>query len=302
MRVSTFWYCLKQGLINICRNIWFSLASTATISACIFLFCMFFSIMVNVRHVVKNVESTVGITVFFEETLSEADIHAIGKVIGERSEVDRMEFTSEEEAWEIFKKDYFEGVEELAEGFADDNPLAGDASYQIFLNDISKQDEFVAYLQNLDGIRRVNYSNSAAAGLSSFNTVIGVLSVVIIGVLLAVSVFLISNTINVAAAFRRNENQIMRYIGATNYMIRAPFVVEGVVIGLLGAAIPLAAMYYLYSQAVDVVAEKFQILSGIFQFLPLDTIFPYMAGIAMLLGLGIGFFASFFTIRKHLKV
>lgn len=302
MRVSTFWYCLKQGLINICRNIWFSLASTATISACIFLFCMFFSIMVNVQHVVKNVESTVGITIFFDEALQEADIHAIGKVIGERSEVDRMEFTSEEEAWETFKKDYFEGVEELAEGFADDNPLAGDASYQIFLKDISKQDAFVEYLQNLDGIRKVNYSNSAAAGLSSFNTVIGVLSIVIIGVLLAVSVFLISNTINVAAAFRRNENQIMRYIGATNYMIRAPFVVEGVVIGLLGTVVPLVGMYYLYGKVIDVMAERFQILSGIFQFLPLNTIFPYMAGIAMLLGLGIGFFASFFTIRKHLKV
>jgi len=302
MRVSTFWYCLKQGMINICRNIWFSLASTATISACIFLFCMFFSIMVNVQHVVNNVESTVGITVFFDETLAEDDIHAIGRVISERSEVERMEFTSEEEAWETFKKDYFEGVEELAEGFADDNPLAGDASYQIFLKDISEQETFVQYLQNLDGIRKVNYSNSAAAGLSSFNTVIGVLSVVIIGVLLAVSVFLISNTINVAAAFRKSENQIMRYIGATNYMIRAPFVVEGVVIGLCGAVVPLIGMYYLYGQVVDVMAEKFQILSGIFQFLPLHTIFPYMAGIALLLGLGIGFFASFFTIRKHLKV
>lgn len=302
MRVSTFWYCLKQGLINICRNIWFSLASTATISACIFLFCMFFSIMVNVQHVVDNVESTVGITVFFDEALSEADIHAIGKVIGERSEVDRMEFTSEEEAWETFKKDYFEGADELAEGFADDNPLAGDASYQIFLKDISKQGQFVEYLEKLDGIRRVNYSNSAAAGLSSVNTVIGVLSIVIIGVLLAVSVFLISNTINVAAAFRRNENQIMRYIGATNYMIRAPFVVEGVVIGLFGAVVPLAGMYYLYGKVIDVVAERFRILSGIFQFLPRDVIFPYMTGIAVLLGLGIGFFASFFTIRKHLKV
>lgn len=302
MRVSTFWYCLKQGLINICRNIWFSLASSATIAACIFLFCMFFSIMVNVQHVIGNMESTVGITVFFDEALSESDVHAIGKVIGERSEVDRMEFTSEQDAWETFKKEYFEGVEELAEGFADDNPLAGDASYEIFLKDISKQDGFVAYLEKLDGIRKVNYSNSAAAGLSSVNTVIGVLSVIIIGVLLAVSVFLISNTINVAAAFRKTENQIMRYIGATNYMIRAPFVVEGVTIGLLGTIVPLAGMYYLYGEAVNVVAERFQILSGIFQFLPREVIFPYMTAIALLLGLGIGFFASFFTIRKHLKV
>lgn len=302
MRISTFWYCLKQGVINICRNIWFSLASIATISACIFLFCMFFSIMANVKNMVDNVESTVGVTVLFEESLSQEQIHAIGDRIGERSEVREMEFTSEEEAWETFSKDYFAGVEDLAEGFADDNPLAGSASYQIFLKDISQQEEFVAYLQGLPGVRRVNYSNSAADGLTSFNTIVGVLSVVIIGVLLAVSLFLISNTINVAAAFRKNENQIMRYIGATNYMIRAPFVVEGIIIGLLGALIPLGCMFYLYRQVIDYVAHKFQILSGVFQILPIHEIFPYMIAAATLLGLGIGFFASFLTIQKHLKV
>lgn len=302
MRISTFWYCLKQGIINICRNVWFSLASVATISACIFLFCMFFSIITNVRSTVENVESTVGITIFFDESLSDSEIHAIGDEIGRRSEVREMQFTSEDEAWETFSKDYFAGAEDLAEGFMEDNPLAGAASYQIFLNDISQQDEFVAYLQSVNGVRRINYSNSVADGLISFNTIVGLLSVVIIGVLLAVSVFLISNTINVAAAFRKNENQIMRYIGATNYMIRAPFVVEGIVIGLLGAVIPLVCMFYLYRQVIEYVAERFQILSGIFQILPVEKIFPYMAGTAVLLGLGIGFFASFFTIRKHLKV
>ncbi|MCI8727122.1 MAG: ABC transporter permease [Hungatella sp.] len=302
MRISTFWYCLKQGIINICRNVWFSLASVATISACIFLFCMFFSIITNVRNMVRNVETTVGISIFFDESLSESEIHAIGEEIGRRSEVREMQFTSKDEAWETFSKDYFAGVEDLVEGFMEDNPLAGSSSYQIFLNDISQQEEFVAYLEGVSGIRRINYSNSAADGLTSFNTIVGLLSVVIIGVLLAVSVFLISNTINVAAAFRKNENQIMRYIGATNYMIRAPFVVEGIVIGLLGAVIPLACMFYLYRQVIVYVAERFQILSGIFQILPLEQIFPYMAGTAVMLGLGIGFFASFFTIRKHLKV
>ena len=157
-------------------------------------------------------------------------------------------------------------------------------------------------MQQIEGIRRVNYSNTAAEGLSSFNRVIGILSVVIIGVLLAVAIFLISNTINVAAAFRKSENEIMRLIGATNYMIRAPFVVEGVVLGVMGAVLPLVAMFFLYRRSVVYLLEKFQILSGIFQFLPVETIFPYMAGTAMVLGVGIGFFVSFFTIRKHLKV
>ena len=302
MRISSFWYCLKEGVKNICRNIWFSLASVATISACIFLFCLFFSIVVNIQHVVKNVEGTIGITVFFDETLSEEQIRGIGGEIGQWQEVSNLEFTSAEEAWDSMKKDYFAGHEELAEGFADDNPLAGSASYQVFLHDIDMQEQVAASLKQLAGVREVHYSNSAAAGLSSFNAVIGILSLVIIGVLLAVSVFLISNTINVAASFRKNENEIMRYIGATNYMIRAPFVVEGIVMGLMGAAVPLAAMYFLYLRSVSYLTARFQILSRIFQFLPLSQVFPYMAAVGGLLGLGIGFFASFFTIRKHLKV
>ena len=302
MRISTFWYCFKEGIKNICRNIWFSLASVATISACIFLFCLFFSIIVNIQHVVKNAEGTIGITVFFDEELSEDQIRQLGTRIGEMPQISDMEFTSAEEAWESMKNDYFAGHEELAEGFADDNPLAGSASYQIFLRDITTQDEVVEALRQTPGVRQVNYSNSAAEGLSSFNAIIGILSLVIIGVLLAVSVFLISNTINVAASFRKNENEIMRYIGATNYMIRAPFVVEGLVIGLMGAILPLIGTYFLYLRAVGYLAARFQIISRIFQFLPLSLIFPYMTAVAVLLGLGIGFFASFFTIRKHLKV
>lgn len=302
MRISTFFYCLKQGFKNICRNIWFSLASIATISACIFLFCLFFSIIANVRHMVKNMESTVGVTVLFDESLSEPEILALGDQIAGRDEIKEMRYVSAKEAWDSFKQEYFAGHEELAEGFAEDNPLAGSATYEIYLKDISDQEELVAYLERLEGVRQVNYSNTAAAGFESFNKVIGLLSLVIIGVLLAVSVFLINNTISVAAAFRRQESQIMRLIGATNFMIRAPFIVEGVMIGLIGAGIPLAAMYFLYAESVQYIMERFRILSDVFSFLAIGEIYPVMILVALALGVGIGFFGSFFTIRKYLKV
>lgn len=302
MRISTFFYCLKQGFKNICRNIWFSLASIATISACIFLFCLFFSIIANVRHMVKNMESTVGVTVLFDESLSEPEILALGDQIAGRDEIKEMRYVSAGEAWDSFKQEYFAGHEELAEGFAEDNPLAGSATYEIYLNDISDQEKLVAYLESLEGVRQVNYSNTAAAGFESFNKVIGLLSLVIIGVLLAVSVFLINNTISVAAAFRRQESQIMRLIGATNFMIRAPFIVEGVMIGLIGAGIPLAAMYFLYAESVQYIMERFRILSDVFSFLAIGEIYPVMILVALALGVGIGFFGSFFTIRKYLKV
>lgn len=302
MRISTFWFCLKQGVVNICRNIWFSLASTAIVSACIFLLCVFFAVISNIQYMVTTAESNMGITVFFDEDLSESEILAIGSKIGERSEIKNMKYISAEEAWEKFKTEYFGDNTNLAEGFADDNPLAGSASYEIFLKDIGDQSGIVSYLEGVGGVRKVNYSNSAAAGLSSFNKILAMLFGVIIIMLLAVAVFLISNTISVAAEFRKNENKIMRLIGATNFMIRAPFVVEGSLIGLVGAAIPLMAMYFLYSQTVTYVMERFQLLSGIIRFLPIGEIYPTMMGISLALGGGLGFLVSFFTIRKHLRV
>lgn len=302
MSFSTCWYCMKQGLKNICRNIWFSLASVATISACIFLFCLFFSIVANIWFMVHHVESTVGITVLFDENLTEEEILALGDEIGKRPEIREMNYVSAQEAWDSFKAEYFAGHEELAEGFAEDNPLAGSASYVIFLNDISEQENFAAYLQGISGVRQVNYSSTTAAGFSSFNKMLGALSLAIIGVLLSVAVFLISNTISVAAAFRRRESQIMRFIGATNFMIRAPFIVEGVVIGLIGAVIPLAGMYVLYTKMVVYLVERFHILSNMLYFIPIGDIYPVMVAVSMALGVGIGFFGSFFTIRKSLKV
>lgn len=305
MRISTFWYCLKQGISNICRNVLFSLASVATISACIFLFCLFFSLIANVRNITHSAEEQVGITVFFDEVLTEEEIKSIGQEIEARPEIRDMVFTSEEEAWESFKADYFEGMEELAEGFAQDNPLAGSSSYTLYLNDITDQVSIVQYLESLQGVRDVIYSSEIVAKFTNINRLIGALSAVIIGILLAVAIFLISNTISVTSAFRKSENEIMRLIGATNFMIRAPFVVEGLLLGLVGALVPLGSMYVLYKKAAVYAAENFGLFvgeGGIFYILPIEQIFPSMAAVALGLGLGIGFFVSFFTIRKHLKV
>jgi cell division transport system permease protein len=295
-------YCLKQGMKNLIRNIWFSLASMATIAACIFLFCLLFSVMSNVRYMAHHIESEVGITVLFDEDMQEADILALGMQINQQPGVKELVYITPQEAWETFKADYFAGNEELAEGFAEDNPLADSASFEIFLENIDEQDSFVEYLRGLDGVRQVNYSNSAVEGFSTFNKVAGVLSAVIIGVLLAVSIFLISNTISTAAAFRRQEIQIMRLIGATNGMIRAPFLVEGVVIGLVGAVIPLCAMFVLYTRTVSYVMQEFRMMSDILTFMPMEEIFPMMVGVGLALGLGIGFFGSLFTIRKYMRV
>ena len=302
MRISTFAYCVKQGIVNICRNILFSLASMATISACIFLFCLFFAIVATLNNAALTAQDPLRISVVVVDGLDDESIAALGDQIASWGEVREMIFTSAQEAWESFKEVYFQGDEELAASFEEDNPLAGSASYTIYLNDIESQSRVVSRLNAMDGVRKVNSSDTAAMGLSTAGKIVGILSLVMIAVLLAVAVFLISNTISTAAAFRRRENEIMRLIGATNFMIRAPFVVEGVLLGLLGALIPLGGMYILYGRAVSYMTSHFQIVTDVFEPLSMGILFPYMAGVAMCLGVGIGFFVSFFTIRRHLRV
>ncbi len=302
MRISTFFYTIKQGLKSIWRNKMFSLASVATMTACIFLFGLFFIIVVNFRSMVKEAESGVAVTVLFDEGITEERVEEIGDLIRARVEVSRIEYTSPEEAWESFKDIYFNGNEAVAESFANDNPLANSASYAIYMNDISMQKTLVTYLNSVEGIRQVNKSETVANTLSDFNKLIGYISAGIILILLGVAVFLISNTIMVGISVRKEEIAIMKLIGATDYIVRAPFVVEGVVIGLIGAAIPLGILYVLYGEIVAYVAENFSFIGSMMKFLPAEMVFNSLIPIGMILGVGIGYIGSHITTRKHLRV
>ncbi len=302
MRISSFFYTIKQGLVNIWKNKMFSLASIATMTACIFLFGIFYMIVTNFQAMVKEAEEGVAVTVLFDEGISDERIEEIGALIGERVEVSRYEFTSADEAWESFKDVYFEGNEAAAESFAGDNPLANSASYSVYMNDISMQSTLVTYLESLDGVREVKQSTTVANTLTDFNSLIGYISAGIILILLCVAVFLISNTITVGISVRRDEIGIMKLIGATDYFVRAPFVVEGIVIGLVGAAIPLGILYVLYGKIVVYIGEKFSFLSSMLNFMSVDEVFETLVPVALILGVGIGFLGSRITIRKHLKV
>lgn len=300
MRLSTVWYTLKQGLKNIYRNKMFSLASIATMAACIFLFGLFFSLVMNFRHIVHKAESGVAVTVFFDEGITEEQIENIGDLIEKRVEVSKIKFVSAEEAWEQFQKDYFGELSDLAEGFKQDNPLAGSEHYEIYLNDVSMQSALVTYLESVDGVGRVNHSKVVARTLTDFNVLLGYISVAVILVLLAVAIFLISNTVTIGIAVRKEEIAIMKLIGATDFFVRSPFIIEGAIIGLAGSIIPLFLIYFLYNKIVEFVAGKFQILA--LEFIPVARVFHYLIPMSLVIGLGVGLLGSFLTIRKHLRV
>lgn len=305
MRISTLAYSIRQGLKNIRRNKLFSIASIGTIAACVFLLGIFYAIVTNFTHIVDNAEEQITITVFFTNGNTEeykAEHEAIGKQILANPDVADIKYTSSQEAWDEYKGVYFGEREELAEGFGDDNPLANSASYTVYLKDIDKQSEVVAFLKGLDGIRDVNYSESTAETLSDFGKLAGYISVGIIIILLAVGIFLISNTIMIGISVRKEEIGIMKLIGATDYFVRSPFVVEGVLIGLVGATIPLVLLYFIYEKIIGYVMSQFSTLQSFIDFLPTNQIFKIMIPIGLLIGAGIGFIGSKISIRKHLRV
>ena len=301
MRPSTIWYTLKQGIKNIKRNWMFSLASIITMAACIFLVGVFYSLVTNVDNIAHKVEQEVPITVFFDEGTTDEQMQEVGNLIQARPEVERVEFESGDQAWQNFKDKYFQGSD-AADGFKDDNPLVNSSNYQVYLNQIEKQTELVNYIQSLEHVREVNQSEQAANTLGSFNKLVSYASIIIIAILLLISIFLISNTVSVGISVRKEEIGIMKYIGDTEAFVRAPFVLEGMVLGVIGAAIPLAALYFLYNTAVEFVLTKFNVLTGVVDFIPVWQIYQVLLPIGLLLGIGIGFIGSIWTTRKHLRV
>ena len=289
MRISTFGYVGKQGVKNIWRNKMFSLASIATMSACIFLFGLFFSILVNFQYIIKSAED----------------------------DVSEVKYVSADDAWAEFQKEYFGDNPELAEGFKDDNPLASSDNYEVYMKTLkgnskdliakskslsATQQDLVKFAQSLDGVREVKKSDVVANTLSSVNMLVAYVSIAIIAILLGVSIFLISNTVTTGITVRKEEIAIMKYIGAKDFVVRSPFVIEGLIIGLFGAVIPLALLYFLYDKAVVYIMEKFSILKNIITFLPVGNVYIYLLPIGLAMGIGIGFLGSYFTVRKHLRV
>ena len=274
----------------------FSAASIATMTACIFLFGLFFSLLINFRYIVKNAEEGVAVTVLFDDGVDQATINSIGEQIKSYKGVTKVEYVSAEEAWDEWSKQYFGNTElasEMAEGFKNDNPLANSSSYSVYVDKIEHQDALVKYIEGLDGVREVNQLKGATQTLSSFNTLLTYISVAII---------LISNTVAIGISIRKEEIGIMKLIGATNFFVRAPFLIEGMIIGLIGAIIPLVLLFVMYKKVIEYVLTKFSMLSSVVQFMSVTQVFEVLTPVALILGMGIGLFGSVITIRKHLRV
>ena len=295
-------YSFRQGCANIWRNKMFSLASVATMSACIFLFGLIFIIVINVQEIVHDAEQSVTITVFFDEGTSDERIEEIGEEILAMDGVIGLKFASAEEALEEYIDEYMAGNEAAAEGLGEDNPLINSANYEVYMEDISEQATLAGAIEEMDDVRQVNQSVIAANILTDFNRLLAYASIVVMAILLAVAVFLISNTIRVGIAVRSEEISIMKLIGASNLFVRAPYMIEGVLIGLMGSIIPLILLYFMYKKIISYIMTNFSFLADIMSLLTVKQVYFYLLPVSLLLGAGIGLLGGALTVRKHLQV
>lgn len=301
--MNTLGYSIKQGVRNLQRNLLFSLASIGTIIACLFLFGVFYSVVLNMENEIQTIENSLTISVFFDEGISEEEITRIGEDIKALDNIKEMNFISSDTAWNTYIEDVYHGdMEYVNSVFGEDNPLMNSSSYEMSLEDIDRQQDTVKQLKSISGVRKVNSSDETAGGLTSLERLVGYVSVAIILILLFVSLFLISNTITVGIYVRKEEITIMKLIGAKDIFVRAPFLVEGILIGLIGAVIPLGLLYFMYNAMTGYLIERFDIVANMMEFVPVGQVYKGMAPISILLGVGVGLIGSFITTYKHLKV
>ncbi|MGN0496654.1 MAG: permease-like cell division protein FtsX [Lachnospiraceae bacterium] len=303
MKINTLGYSIKQGLKNIRRNLLFSLASTGTIIACLFLLGIFYALVLNMSSEVQDIENSLTISVFFDEGIDELQIQEIGNQILAIKNVDTMNYVSADVAWDHYIQDVYGGDYDYVNAvFGDDNPLANSSSYEITLKNLGKQEDTVATIGAIPGVRKINSSNETAKSLDSMSKLISYASLSIIIILLLVSLFLISNTITIGISVRKEEIAIMKLIGAKDMFVRAPFLIEGMIIGLVGAVVPIAIIYFMYDGLTKYLSEHFLVVQNMITFVPANQIFKGLVPLCLLIGVGVGFFGSLVTTHKHLKV
>lgn len=298
-KIRTLFYCLGQGIRSTWKNRIYSLASAGTITACLLLLGVFYFVMANFNYAVEKAESLVGFTVFFEDGTSEERILEIKKELEFRSDVAQVRYISSEEAWENYKKESLN--EELSATFGSDNPLIDSASLEVSLNDVSRQEVLVRYAESIQDVRKVNHSDSIAESFAGIKTMLWVISVGLITILVAVAVFLIKTTISTGINVRREEISIMSIIGATDFFIRAPFVVEGAMIGILGSILPIGLLYLVYGEVIRTLTMQFESVFSSLSFIERTEIMHQFIPLALIFSLGIGVLASYMTAKRQIR-
>ena len=297
MRYNVIGYLIGEGLRNVFKNKKSTIASLMIMCATMFVFGIFFLLGENVQAVVKQVEEQQAMQVFIEPEATEQEISELGNKIKSLQYVNTAEYVTKEDALNTVKS-WFKDNQSMIEPLAKNNPFK--ASYVVTLTDLTKINDVEAEIKTFDNVKSITLRNDTINKLLNIAKGVRTASAVILVLLILISIFIISNTIKLTVHARRKEISIMKYVGATNGFIRWPFMVEGIIIGVVAALISVCLLgvsyNYVAGQASGMV-ETIQISLLQFSDLFNTLMITYLA-----LGIGIGTIGSAISMRKYLEV
>ena len=296
MKINNIGYLLKEGIRGIFLHGFMSFAAVCVTVACLLIIGSFSMLLYNVNIMVEDLNKTNEVMVYIDSELPDAEARSIGTKINQIQNVHQSVFVSREEALDKFVADHEE------DGDAFSGVVAGDLRHRfvVTLVDNALMQETVSELENIPGVAKINAEYELAEGFLTLQKVLRIVSVGVIGVLLVISLLIISNTVKLALYDRKDEIAIMKMVGATNGFIRLPFVVEGFTLGMTGAAAAFGLEWALYDALVNEVeaVDAFQLFSFVpFQQLLLPMVITFAAA-----GMFVGVFGSWISIRKFLNV
>lgn len=295
MKINNLGYLLKEGIRGIFLHGFMSFAAVCVTVACLLIVGSFSCLTYNISIMVEDLNKTNEVLVYVDETYSEAEARSVGAKISTLDNVYERIFITREEALKDFIADY-----QGDEAFSGVEASYLRHRYRVVLMDNALMAETVEQLIQIPGVDKVSAPYELAEGFSTLQNVLQIVSVTVIGVLLLVSLLIISNTVKLAMYDRRDEIAIMKMVGATNGFIRLPFVVEGFTLGMLGAAIAFFLEWVLY----DLLLARLAVVDTLklFSFVPFEQLLTPMVITFAAAGLFVGIVGSWTSIRKFLNV
>ncbi|MCL2839508.1 MAG: permease-like cell division protein FtsX [Defluviitaleaceae bacterium] len=298
MKPRTIKYYIREAFRSLIVNRLMSAASIFAVASSIFIVAVFYILGANVEYNIRGLEGSVGLVVFVDDSIGSLGLDTLEERINALPNVDTVRRISREEALEDFRE--WIADDALLYGLDMDNPLPN--SFVIEVTDLALQSDVARALENLRpyGVERIRQDEDVAGMLTTLSTIVQLTSILLIFILGLISIIIITNTIRITVNARKTEINIMKYVGATDWFIRWPFVIEGMMIGLIGGAIPVGLTWFGYSRLVQLFNDIPQL--PFLTLLPEGDIFMYVLPLALGLGTMIGIIGSSWSVKKHLKV
>ena len=299
MKFRSIKYFFSEAFSGVIRNRLMSIASIGTVAACIFMIVISYCALTNVDYMLTQIEESIGIAVFLEEDVNSDKVLEINDQLVNMDHVESVSYISPEDALQEMKESW--DAEEILAGFDEsNNPLT--SSFEVSLDDIQYQSDVVSKIEQIEGVRKIRSSETETEFLVKISNFLRLFGSVLILALAAISVVIITNTVKLSVFTRRTEISIMKYVGATDWFIRWPFVIEGIITGLVGAAIPIIVAWPIYNKLIDVIYAQIPMIRSIVTFKFGIDIFSVLLPVSLAFGALLGVLGSNISLRKHLNV